>query len=284
MLLRLRDEHRIVLHPDRVVLARMKREFSRHGLKRHLQAIHDLPCAPVTGEDLPWSGALRVLEAALPEFSDRKSNATVVLSNHFMRYALIPWSDALTDEKEEMAYARHSFSEMYGRDSGTWELRISPGRGCMSQMASAVDTRLLGALRELLGRFGVNLKSIQPHLMLAYNACHNSLRDRSAWLALIEHGNLCLALLQNGRWSWVRTMRIGKHWHEELPLLLEREAFNADIETSVNDVLLWAPEHEEATLLPGGQWKIQNLQPPLLPSLSPEIGSKFAMYMSGACR
>jgi hypothetical protein len=275
----LRDEHRIVLHPDRVVLARMKRELSRHGLKRHVQAIHELPCVPA-GDDLPWSGALRVLEAALPEFSGRKSYATVVLSNQFIRYALIPWSDALIDAKEEMAYARHSFSEMYGQDSGTWELRVSPGRGCTAQMASAVDARLLGSLRESLGRFAVNLKSIQPHLMLACNACHASLRGRSAWLAVLEHGNLCLALLQKGRWSWVRSMRIGSHWHEELPRLLEREAFNANVDSDINDVLLWAPEHEEAPLVLGGRWKIQNLQPRWMPALGTEAASRFAMYMS----
>lgn len=280
MLLRLRDEHRIVVRPDRVVLARMKRELTRHGLKRHVQAIHDLPCAPATEEDLPWSGALRALEAALPEFSDRKSHATVVLSNHFMRYALIPWSDALKDAKEEMAYARHSFSGMYGQDSGTWELRVSPGRGCTAQMASAVDARLLGSLRESLGRFAVNLKSIQPHLMLACNACHASLRGRSSWFAVLEHGNLCLALLQKGRWSWVRSMRIGSNWHEELPLLLEREAFNANIETGINDVLLWAPEHGEIPQIPGGRWKIQNLQPQRVPGIGAEAASRFAMYMS----
>lgn len=280
MLLRLRDEHRIVLRPDRVVLARMKRELSRHGLKLHVQAIHELPCVPATGDDLPWSGALRVLESALPEFSGSKSYATVVLSNHFIRYALIPWSDALNDAKEEMAYARHSFSEMYGQDSGAWELRVSTGRGCTAQMASAVDARLLGSLRESLGRFAVNLKSIQPHLMLACNACHASLRDRSAWLAVLEHGNLCLALLQKGRWSWVRSMRIGSNWHEELPLLLEREAFNANIETGINDVLLWAPEHGEIPQVPGGRWKIQNLQPRRMPGLGTEAASRFAMYMS----
>ncbi len=280
MLLRLRDEHRIVLRPDRVVLARMKRELTRHGLKRHVQAIHELPCVPDAGDDLPWSGALRVLESALPEFSDRKSYATVVLSNQFIRYALIPWSDALNDAKEEMAYARHSFSEMYGQDSGMWELRVSPGTGCTAKMASAVDARLLGALRESLGRFKVNLRSIQPHLMLACNACDTSLRDRSAWLAVLEHGNLCLALLQKGRWSWVRSMRIGSNWDEELPLLLEREAFNANIDAGINDVLLWAPEHGEIPQAPGGCWKIQNLQPRRMPSLGAEAAGRFAMYMS----
>ncbi len=279
MSLRLRDEHRIVLRPDGVVLARMKRELSRHGMKRHVQALHELPCTPATGEDLPWSGALRALEAALPEFSDGKSYATVVLSNHFMRYALIPWTDALSDEREEMAYARHSFSEMYGRDSGEWELRISSRWGSAPQMASAVDTRLLESLRELTDRLDVDLRSIQPHLMLAFNACRKSLRDRSAWLALIEHGNLCLALLQRGHWTWVRTMRIGELWQEELPRLLERETFNAGMETSVSDVLLWAPEHEETTFA-SGQWKIRHMRPPRLPSLGPEIGSRFTMYMS----
>lgn len=280
MLPRLRDEHRIVLHPNRVVLARVKREISRHGLKRHVQAIHELPCAPVTGEELPWTGALRVLEAAMPEFCGGKAYASVVLSNHFMRYALVPWSNALNDAREERAYAQHSFSQLYGRDSHEWELRISPGKGCVPQMASAVDTRLLSALRQLLERLGVNLKSIQPHLMLAYNACRTSLRDRSAWLALVENGNLCLALLQKGRWSWVRSMRTGNCWQEELPRFLDRESLNADIESHIDDVFLWAPEHEGEPPVCGGHWKIQNLQPALMPSLYPELSGRFAMYMS----
>jgi hypothetical protein len=278
--LRLRDEHRIVLHPGRIVLARIRRELSRHGLKRHVQALRELPCETTAAGELPWSGALRVLETALPELSGGKSYTSVVLSNHFMRYALVPWSDELKDAKEEVAYAQHSFNELYGRDAGERELRISPAGGCMPQMASAVDKRLLGALREVLGRSGIDLKSIQPHLMQAYNSCHAALRDCSAWLALVEHGNLCLALLQRGRWSWVRSMRIGDHWHEELPRLLEREAFNANIETATDDVLLWAPEHDESLPVASGRWKIRLLQPARMPGLDAGIASRFAMYMS----
>ncbi len=284
MSLRLRDEQRIVLRPDRVVLAQMKREWTRHGLKRHVHSMQELPCLPTNGDGLPWSGALGVLESALPTISGRRSHATVVLSNHFMRYALIPWSDSLFDAREIKAYAQHSFSEVYGRDSNIWELSINSGKSGVLQMASAVDTRLLDSLRELFGRAGVNLKSIQPHLMLAYNACKASLRGRSAWLALIEHGNLCLALLQEGRWTWVRSMRIGIQWQEELPLFLEREAINACAETGINDVLLWTPEHEAASFVSGGRWNVQHMQPSLVPSLSPELGNRFSMYMSEECR
>ncbi len=280
MSLRLRDEQRIVLHPGRIVAARVKRELSRRGLKRHVVEMHEFPCEPPASEDLPWAGALRALEAAVPALSGGRSYASVILSNHFMRYALVPWSNAVSDAKEEIAYAQHSFSELYGRDSGEWELRISRGQGCMPQMASAVDGRLLGSLREVLERGGFDLKSIRPHLMQAYNACHAVLRDRSAWLALVEDGSLCLALLQKGRWSWVRSMRVGSCWHEELPRLLEREAFNADIETGTDEVLLWAPEHDGELAVASGRWKIRKLQPALMPSLDASIGGRFALYMS----
>jgi hypothetical protein len=282
--LRLREEQRIVLRPDRVVLAQVHSELTRHGWKRHVSMIREIPCASAAGDEFPWSGALRALETILPEFTGRESQATVVLSNHFMRYVLLPWSDALRDAQEENAYARHSFREMYGRDSNPWEIRVSPGKTGMPQMASAVDERLLGSLRELFARLQIRLKSIQPHLMLAINACENSLRKRSAWLALIEHGNLCLALLQEGRWSWVRAMRLGVQWHEELPLLLERESFNANLGARISDVLLWAPEHDAAAFTSDERWNVGQLQPALVPGFSSELNSRFALYMSEECR
>jgi hypothetical protein len=282
--LRLRDEQRVVLRPDRVVLAQMKREWTRHGMKRHVHSMQELPCLAPSGDGMPWSGALSVLESVLPELAGKKSHATVILSNHFMRYALIPWSDSIFDAKEIEAYAQHTFREIYGRDANIWELSISSGKSGMQQMAGATDTRLLDSLREMFGRAGVNLKSIQPHLMLAYNACKASLRGRSAWLALVEQGNLCLVLLQEGRWTWVRTMRIGVRWQEELPLLLERETFNACAGSGINDVLLWTPEHEGASFVSGGRWNVQHMQPLLMPSLSAGLESRFAMYMSEGCR
>lgn len=280
MSLSLRDECRIMLRPDRVVLARLRRELTRLGLKRHVQAKQVVPCNPPGDEKMPWGGALKTLEAALPGFAGNKSYATVILSNHFMRYTLVPWSDVLNDETEEIAYARHSFNEMYGRDAGEWELRISSGNYGMPQLASAVDARLPGSLRELFGRLEVSLTSIQPHLMVAYNACHAMLRGQSAWLAFVEQGSLCLALLQKGQWTWVRTMRIGPHWHKELPFLLNREALVADAGTSTNDVFLWAPECRDASIASDGRWQVRPMQPARMPTVEPALDSRFALYMS----
>jgi hypothetical protein len=278
--LSLRDECRIVLRPDCVVLAQLRRELTRLGLKRHVQARLVVPCDPPDDEKKPWGGALKALEAALPGFAGDKSYATVILSNHFMRYTLVPWSDVLNDETEEIAYAQHSFNEMYGRDAGEWELRISSGSYGMPQLASAVDARLPGDLRDMFGRQKVGLRSIRPHLMVAYNACHAALQGQSAWLALVEQGNLCLAWLQKGEWSWIRSMRIGAHWHKELPFLLNREALVADIEGCTNDVFLWAPDCQDAQIASDVRWRVRHMQPVCMPSIGPALDSRFAMYMS----
>jgi hypothetical protein len=275
-----RDECRIVLRPHQLVLAQLRRDLTHRGLQRRVLAKRVVTCkAPANGE-APWSGALKALEALLPDIADHRSYATVILSNHFTRYAMVPWSDALTDETEELAYAQHTFSEMYGRDAGNWELRISPGLPGKPQLASAVDAGLLQSLRDMFGRQQVSLASIRPHLMAACNACRAALRRQSAWLALVEQGSLCLALLQDGRLSWVRTVRTGAHWHKELPFLLNREALVATTAIPTDDVLLWAPDHQAIPAIAGGHWKIRQLQPAQLPGIGPELDGRFAMYLS----
>ena len=44
--------------------------------------------------------------------------------------------------------------------------------------------------------------------MAVYNDYRRRLQGRHAWFALLEPGNLCLALLQQGRWARVRSQRI----------------------------------------------------------------------------
>jgi hypothetical protein len=97
--------------------------------------------------------------------------------------------------------------------------------------------------------------------MTAYNSCRHSLQGRSAWVALLEPGNLCLALLQKGQLVWIRKLRIGEAWDEELPALLEREQLLADSEETMNEVLLWAPHLEDRDIPAVGRWNIRHLHP-----------------------
>jgi hypothetical protein len=274
-----RDELRVVLAPEQVVLVRLGWALTRRGLTRRVMAKAVVDCASAGGET-PWGAAITTLEAELPHLLTRRTVAKVILSNHFMRYALIPWSETLSDAAEEEAYARHFFRQAYGTAAEHWELRLSPERAGLPQLASAVDSRLLAALRAVFVRHGVALDSIQPRLMAAYNNCRPTLHKRSAWFVMVEPGCLCLALLQHGRWASVRTMRIGSDWHNTLAQALDREVYMAEAGAAIQEVFLWAPELGKTELPESGRWQIHHLQPLLRPAFLSEYEGRFATALS----
>jgi len=191
-------ELRVGVFPDRVTLLPARRRLSWNGLSRVVDEPHGVSCDGAT-EESPWHAALQALEVALPEFSGHRTAATVILSNHFMRYTLLPWSDKLSSAEEELAFARHCFTRIYGPHAESWALRLSPESGTAPRLASAVDVELIDGLRGVFGAAGIPLKSIQPHLMAAYNSFRGGLGRHDAWLAVLEQGNLCLALLRRAR-------------------------------------------------------------------------------------
>ncbi len=273
-----RDELNIVLAPERVALLRTERTLTMQGYHRSVRASKVCPCENEGGGEMPWSRAIDTLGTALPSIIVRKMDVNVILSNHFMHYTLVPWFDKLSDE-EEMVLAQHYFSETYGSAADSLSVRVSPGRAGTAALASAVDTRLLDDLNGLLGRMRLNIKSIQPHLMVAYNSCSESLSGRSAWIVLLEPGSLCLSVLRKGQLVWIRKLRLEGDWHNELPPILEREAYLADTDVAMDEVFLWAPHLDEPHIPEGWRWKIRQLQPSFKPGYKAEYGGLFNLEM-----
>ncbi len=276
-----RDELRVVVAPEQVVLVRLEWALGRRGPLRRVAQKSIADCSAADGSPELWDAVMKTLDEELAQLSGRKMSAKVILSNHFLRYTMVPWSETLSDAAEEEAYARHCFRQQYGADAEQWELRLSTEQPELPQLASAVDPRLLAALRGVFQRNGIALKSIQPRLMAAYNNCRHALKDASAWFALYEPGCLCLALLQQGRWNSVRTMRTGHDWRDTLLLQLERAAFLSEANEATQNVFLWAPELDKADLPESERWHIRNLHPVLRPPLVPEDEGRFAMALSG---
>jgi len=160
----------------------------------------------------PWQGAL----AALKSVDFAGAAVTIVLSNHFVRYALVPWSDSLSTEQEEEAYVRHHFAKIHGERAKGWALRWSDG------LCSAIDKALL---EELKGLFEKNKKaklaSVQPALMAAFNRARGAIPSAGAWLVMAQADRACVALHAQGRWQSVQNAR------GEAAALLERERHRA---------------------------------------------------------
>lgn len=257
-----RKELRVLVCPDRVALWPVRRVLTARGLRHSIEEPHIVYCDSASCTT-SWSAALHSLETLLRcFFADGKTTgAVVVISNHFLRYALVPWRAELVDAEEDMSFVRHCFDKVYGKTAKQWELRLSQEAPAMPRVAAAMDSELLDGLRAVFDGVGIPLRSIQPRLMASFNRFRNSLQQRDAWFALVEPGNLCLALLQQGRWSRVRSLRMDSAWHEELPWILEREAHLADDPAVPHDVYVSSAESSDTALPQFEPWQFHVLGP-----------------------
>lgn len=237
---------RAALCPDRVACVRMRHGWpgmlegrvSNRAVSGHVAADGDGPS---------WAAALAELGAGVSGIGPRGARVTVVLSNHFVRYLLVPRNAALASDAEELAHARHCFSQVYGAVAEGWDVRLSSAPGG-AQVACAVDRALLDDLERAVAAGGLRLHSVQPYLMAAFNTLRRELADSLVWLVLAERGRLCLAALHNRQWSSLVNVQADDGWANGLPELLARQRLLAGHEERSGEVWLVATPDERAAL------------------------------------
>ncbi|MGC2167012.1 MAG: hypothetical protein WA632_13480 [Gallionella sp.] len=279
MSLSLRDELRVVVCRDHLQWVRFGRKLTLSGIGYQLQEKRIIPF-PVASEK-PWESATQCLNFALSDAAKKPTVARVVLSNHYARYAMIPWSPDLGNEAEEIAYARHGFAQLYGINADDWEIRMTQDGAGVPQLACAVDETMTRTLRQIFHDAKVKLKSIQPQLMTAYNNCQARFQKLDAWFVSFDQGSLCLGLLQQGHWSSVRCLKVGSDWLMRLPEILDRESYLSELDVTSSEIFLWAPEYWKEDIPGGERWQIHKLQPAIRPSLVSEYDEQFVMAMCG---
>lgn len=212
-----RDQLRIGLGPSGLVVAGYRR-----GLRSGLVAKEMIPIEPPADDARPWQAAVDALPAALALCGGGRPHVTVVVSNHFVRYALLPWNAALKSEAEWLALARHRFLSVHGPAAEDWVVRVAETGHEAARLASAIDRALLAALEEKIAG-PASLASVQPYLMAAFNRVRPMLGNASRWLAIEEPGRVTLALVESGVWRAIRSRRTDEHRRLTLSEVIERE-------------------------------------------------------------
>jgi hypothetical protein len=147
----------------------------------------------------------------------RRTDVTVVLSNHFVRYAVLPEHDGAATPQEELALARFQFARIHGERAKGWEVRVC------ERLACAIDAAALESIRVAFPRAGkARLVSVQPSLMAGYNRERRRIPREGAWLVLSEAERTCLARLAPQGWASVYNGR-----ETDADELLERERYRA---------------------------------------------------------
>lgn len=271
------DLLRLFVSPRRVIALRLA-GFSRKRVA--LKQVYKTD----PGRDLDWHGAMFGFESALRELAGGVRKLEVLVSNHFAHYQLLMPQGAaanLTTE-EERAYARHCFSQVFGNDAEGWELRVTYERAGVPRVACAMPTEFLTALSSRAEESGIDLVSIQPYLAAAFNQWRGQIDNRDLWLVVVEQGRLVLACFQQGDWHWLRSVRVGRRWMEDLPDLVLREQHLAGIDLGPGgEVLVFCPEVAVLVVRPNSGFSIKQLQLPARTGFSPMTDGTFGLALIG---
>jgi hypothetical protein len=216
--LSLRERLIVGLSPAGVQFARYGR-----GLRRRLAESAIVPCAESGAE--PWRSAIEALARELPRLAAKGPVCEVVLSNHFVRYQLLPWRPELKTREERAALAQAQYRSVFGAAAQGWTVRLAPGSFGATTLACAVDRALVEELARLLKAGGARPSAIEPYLAAAFNRWRPALKAPSFWLALLETGRLWVGRAAGGGWANVSARRIaGADLLGETQAILAQEA------------------------------------------------------------
>ena len=171
----------------------------------------------------PWRASLDTLASVLREQRGPVGRVEVVLSDHFVRYALIPWSESLVADSERLGFARLGFRNVYGLLSDGWDVCVDEQPAGQASFASAVDRPLIGGLKDVVSLAGGRLETVKPALADCLNRHSRVLKEREFCLAMSEPGRISLAFRSRAGWQAVRSRRIEGSVDEMLPTLLKQE-------------------------------------------------------------
>ena len=272
-----------LLSRDRVVIGLAPESLAllllEHGKRSRVSGSRIVCYAPAFGVE-SWQSAVEALRGIAAELEDVRADVTVVLSNHFVRYAMVPPGDGLKEGEEELAYARYCFGKIHGARSKSWEVRMTGGAAGAERLASAIDGTLLEAVHACFPSGGKpKLVSVQPYLMSAFNHWRTTVGAESAWFLLVEPQRFCLALLQEGRWAAVRNNKAEADAPAQWAELLDREQHLVECAQPPARAYVHAPHAADTRGAAPQGWTLERLTVPSAPGVKPEEAAPLSMAL-----
>jgi hypothetical protein len=268
-----RDRVVIGLAPESLALVLIE-----GGRRSRVSGTRVVRYAPAFGVE-SWQSAAESLRDVAAELKDVKADVTVVLSNHFVRYAMVPPGEGLDEVDEELAYARYCFGKIHGARSKSWDVRMTSGPAGAERIASAIDGALLEAIHACFpARQKLKLASVQPYLMSAFNHWRGALQAESTWFLLVEPQRFCLVLLQEGRWTAVRNSKAEADAPAQWAELLEREQHLVESAPPAR-AYVHAPHAGDTRGAAPAGWALERLTLPAAPGISPQEAAPLSMAL-----
>ena len=208
-----RDEIAIYLSPRKLALVRRAR-----GVKPRVVAATELAVpAGAVGDVGP---VLARLADVLTDPTWHGAAARAVVADHpWVRYGIVPWPATRLDAAGRLAHARYVLGDTYGEALADWAVTLedtSPGH---SFVACAMPPTLRSGLEDVLAPARLALLSLQPQLIVAFNAWRHRLPADDTWFVSVDEASMSAVHLSGGAWDRVHMARLSPDWSVELERL-----------------------------------------------------------------
>jgi len=194
----------VALQPGALTVVQRGRG-ARGGAPEHAEC---LPCPQAAPGDAAWAPVLQALASWLAGRPRPPRVLHAVLSGHFVRWQLLPWSDALVRPDELAAYAALRLREVYGAAADAWQVAYAAPAPGQAVAACGVDAALLARLRAVCAARGTRLQSVTPYAAAAFGHWRRALGRQTTYFGVLEPGLLLLGLQRGGQWRSLRSERV----------------------------------------------------------------------------
>ncbi len=207
-----RDEIAIYLAPRKIAVARRER-----GMRPQVTAATEVAVPDGHFGDLrPTMARLADL---LRESTWQDATARIVVADPWARYGVVPWPSTRLDADGRLTHARYVLADAFGDGLADWAVTLAdtpPGR---AYVACAMPAQLRAALEDVLPPARLTLTSLQPQLVVAFNAWRHRLPADDTWFVSLDDGSLSAVHLARGAWDRVHMARLSTDWMVELERL-----------------------------------------------------------------
>jgi hypothetical protein len=207
-----RDEVAIYLAPRRLALVRRAR-----GINARIVAATEVAVPAGTFGDI--GPVFARLADVLTEPTWQGAAARAVVADHWARFGIVPPPTTRLDATGRLTHARYVLGDAYGEAVADWAVTVADNPPGHSYVACAMPATFRGALEDTLAPAGLALVSLQPQLIVAFNAWRHRLPADDTWFASVDDGSLSAVHLSNGAWDRVHMARLSPDWTVELERL-----------------------------------------------------------------
>lgn len=246
-----RDHTAVFVGADAVHAAHYPGRFARSAPRRSRVALVE--------RGNPAQNVAEALREALAGVQARRGDATVIVSNHYVRFALVPDAGKLRNDAERELAARHTLHAVYGDAANGWRVVLDGATGKGAAVAAGIDTALVETVVATLTAAHLRARALRPLFASALDTARRALGNGPAWFGVAEPGRLALAYVERGTWQSLRSHRLRRDLAEELPLLLEQDRLTGLVRGGgeTNGRVVLASSDAVAPDLPAGSWTIQ---------------------------